>query len=152
MDIVFTVVLLVLFLVTFVPAVQHARRGMEPLDGEVFTGRMRPLARADAGGRWVLMPQSPELVRRARQRRALQFRKRLLLGLAAVVLISAIAAMWFGPVAWAGQAVADLLLGGYVLYLVRSRKTRDQEFAVVRSLPTARGGSQTVSETASSLR
>lgn len=151
MDVVFTIVLLILFLVTFVPAVRHARREVGPFDGEVSRGRMRPMARADAGGRWVLMPQSPELIRRARQRRALQLRKRLLLGLAALVLISGVAAVWLGSMAWAGQAVADLLLGGYVLYLVRSRKMRDREIAVVRPLPTARS-SEIVGEAASSFR
>lgn len=151
MDIAFTVVLLILFLVTFVPAVRHARRGVEPLDGEVRRGRMRPMGRADAGGRWVLMPQSPELVRRARERRALQLRKRLLLGLAALVLILAVAAVWLGPVVWAMQAVADLLLAGYVFYLVRNRKMRDGETAVVRPLPTARRP-ETVGEAASSFR
>lgn len=151
MDIVFTVVLLVLFLVTFVPAVRHARRGVEPLDGEVFRGRMRPMGRSDAAGRWVLMPQSPEVVRRARQRRALQFRKRLLLGLAALTLILALAAVWLGPVVWAMQAVADLLLAGYVAYLVRSRKMKDQDTAVVRPLPAARR-SETLGEAASSFR
>ena len=151
MDIAFTVVLLILFLVTFVPAVRHARRGVEPLDGEVRRGRMRPMGRADAGGRWVLMPQSPELVRRARERRALQLRKRLLLGLAALVLILAVAAVWLGPVVWAMQAVADLLLAGYVFYLVRNRKMRDGETAVVRPLPAARRP-ETVGEAASSFR
>ncbi|MBA2273945.1 MAG: hypothetical protein H0W21_08625 [Actinobacteria bacterium] len=151
MDIVFTVVLLILFLVTFVPAVRHARRRIESPDGEVLRGRMRPMGRADAGGRWVLMPQSPELLRRARQRRARQLRKRLLLGLAALALMLAVAAVWLGPVAWAIQAVADLLLTGYVLYLVRDRKMRDQGSAVVRPLPAARSP-ETLGEAASSFR
>jgi hypothetical protein len=109
------------------------------------------MGRSDAAGRWVLMPQSPEVVRRARQRRALQFRKRLLLGLAALTLILALAAVWLGPVVWAMQAVADLLLAGYVAYLVRSRKMKDQDTAVVRPLPAARR-SETLGEAASSFR
>lgn len=147
----FTVVLIALFFATFVPAVQRARRGLGPFDGEVVRRRMRTTARADASGRWVLMPQSPEVVLRARERRALHLRKRLLLGLSALVVILAVAAVWLGPVAWAGQAVADLLLAGYVLYLVRARKMRDQGLAIVRRLPTARE-SETVGEAASSLR
>ena len=151
MDVMFTVVLLILFLVTFVPAVRHARKENEPFGGEVLGGRMRAMRRSDPGGRWILMPQSPELVRRARMRRAVQLRKRLLLGLVALVLVTGVAAVWLGPVAVAGQIVADLLLAGYVAYLVVSKETRNQERAVVHPLPATRS-SEKLGEVASSAR
>ncbi|MDQ3752560.1 MAG: hypothetical protein M3333_06680 [Actinomycetota bacterium] len=151
MDVMFTVVLLILFVVTFVPAVRHARKGNEPFDGEALGGRTRAMRRSDPGGRWILMPQSPELVRRARMRRAVQFRKRLLLGLVALVLTTGVAAVWLGPAALAGQIVADLLLAGYVTYLVGSKEMRNQERAVVHPLPAARS-SEKLGEAASSAR
>ena len=134
----FTVVLLILFLATFIPAVLHARRGARLFDGEAFRGRMRPTVRADAAGRWVLMPQSPEVVRRVRRRRALRLRRRILLGLVALALVSGPAAVWLGPAAWAGHAVVDGLLAAYVMYLIRNRQVRAGEVAVVRRLPAAR--------------
>ena len=134
----FTAVLLILFFATFIPAVLHARSGARLFDGEALRGRMGPTARADATGRWVLMPQSPEVVRRARRRRALRLRRRILLGLVALALISGVAAVWLGPPAWAGHAAADGLLAAYVMYLIRSRQTRTGEVAVVRRLPAAR--------------
>ena len=151
MDVMFTVVLLILFIVTFVPAARQARRETKPLDDEMLGGRMKAMRRSDPGGRWILMPQSPEVVRRARMRRAVRFRKRLLLGLVALVLITGMAAIWLGPAALTGQIVADLCLAGYVTCLIVSKRLRDQGRAVVHPLPAARR-SEKLGEAASSAR
>lgn len=137
---VFTMVLLALFFATFVPAVVHARRGSRLFDGEASWRRMKPKARADTVGRWVLMPQSPEAVRRERQRRTLRLRRRILLGLVALALISGAAGAWLGPWAgvWAVHAGADVLVVAFVLYLVRSREMRDRAVATVSPLTDAR--------------
>ncbi len=152
----FLFVLVVAWLTVFLPSVMRARRSSPLFSTEGFRKRMSSIApgagrevRAGGGtasggrsaegkGRWVVMPQSPDRVRRLAWQKAQRRRKYLLLVLVVAVVASALAGAIVGGAMWEVHLAFDASLAVYVVLLVEAKKRRAQHAATVSPLERAR--------------
>ena len=123
MTLLLVIVLALLWGAVFLPALLRAKQQTSPI---VTIGRFRRGMRAlggsplsGKGGRWIVVPELKQT--EADRHRALARKRRTFLFLLASAAITLIFAFIYGSKAVAVHVVADLLLAGYVTYLVRTR-------------------------------
>ncbi|MCA1840806.1 MAG: hypothetical protein ABR507_00890 [Actinomycetota bacterium] len=121
-------VLALLWGAVFLPALLRAKQQTSPL---VTIGRFRRGMRAlgsnplsGGGGRWIVVPEAgqPADARNEDSRnRMVALKRRLFIFLLATSAVTAVFALLSGSIAIGLNIVADLLLAGYVVFLVRTR-------------------------------
>ncbi|MFN2388320.1 MAG: hypothetical protein ABR575_01745 [Actinomycetota bacterium] len=113
------------WIVVLLPAALRARR-TTPLPATERFKQSLELIAPGAGGRWVVVPQSPERLAQIALRKAQRRRRRLLGLLLWAALLSLLPAAFVGERAWAIHLGLDLTLCLYSLFLIETKRRRNE--------------------------
>jgi hypothetical protein len=116
------------------PSALRARRRSPLGSTEGFRKKMDVIAPRSPGGRWVVMPQSPDRLERAAARKSRRRRRQLLALLLAAAVASGIAAVALGGAVWFIHAACDAALAAYAGVLRRAKTRSAQGAATVRTI------------------
>lgn len=122
------------WIAVFLPAVLRARAEAPLSTAERFKRRLDLLAPRPQTGRWIVVPESYDRLRRASYNRGQRRRQQILIALLLAAGLSGIAAIFAGGAAWEAHLALDASLAMYVMLLLEAKKRRTERTKKVRSL------------------
>jgi hypothetical protein len=122
------------WIVVFLPALLRARTEAPLSTAERFKRRLNLLAPRAQTGRWIVVPESQERLRRASFRRGQKRRQQILVALSTAAGISLIAALVAGGAAWEAHLAIDGSLALYVVLLLDAKRRRAERGSNVHAL------------------
>jgi Flp pilus assembly protein TadB len=146
LTILFLAVLVMAWFALIIPAAWRARQTAPYSAAQGFKKRLDLIAprtpRANAEGRWIVVPQSRDRLERAAYRRGQRRRRRILFALGAGVVVSAVTAAFVGGAVWELQVFLDISLGLYVALLLMAKRRRAELVRDFRSIEKRRQTSE----------
>lgn len=113
------------------PATMRARKSTPLSAVQSFKRRMDLIAPHSSAGRWVLVPAANARYERRSFKRLQARRIRVFQFLLGAVVITLLAALYGGEGIWALQLVTDLGFIGYVVFLLESKRRRQEQIVKV---------------------
>lgn len=130
----FLVFLVAAWIGVFLPATIRARQTSPYSTTERFRRRLDLLSLRSSNGRWVVVPQNVEHLRKLAFARAQRRRRRLLTILILSCVTSLVAAFIAGGALWEIHLALDASLGLYVMLLLETKRRRIERKEKVRRL------------------
>ncbi len=134
MTLLFLGLLAAAWVAVFLPALLRARTEAPLSTAERFKRRLELLAPRARTGRWIVVPESYDRLRRASFRRGQKRRQQILLALCGAAAISFFAALVGGGAAWEAHLALDASLGLYVMLLLDAKRRRAERGTKVHAL------------------
>lgn len=134
MTFVFLGLLAAAWIAVFLPALLRARTEAPLSTAERFKRRLNLLAPRARTGRWIVVPESYDRLRRASFRRGQKRRQQILLALIGAAAISFLAALLSGGAAWEAHLALDASLALYVVLLLDAKRRRAERDTKVHTL------------------